>query len=118
MKMVTRKTLRKQGEFSTKVLNVRLKQEAGFKHANPLKHLHDEDFVMCAVWDSMSNNDPEGVLEILLAYIEAQNWHQKKSPQISDHALAQLPNHSLRKANAVPANRQSKKCNSKVAYAK
>jgi len=43
------------------------------KKYSPTKALLDEDFIAKAIWECLKNDDPEGVMEVLEAHIEATN---------------------------------------------
>lgn len=50
---------------------------------NPMKDLLDEELIAKAVWESLKENDPAGVIEILEAHMKAKN----KSQLAKDHNL-------------------------------
>jgi len=43
---------------------------------NPLKDLLDEKLIAKAIWECLKENDPDGVIEILEAHINAKNKSQ------------------------------------------
>jgi probable addiction module antidote protein len=60
---------RKKSSAPTPVLKI--KPGAPIKQFDATKKLVDEDFIAKAVWDCLKDNDPEGVMEILEAHLEA-----------------------------------------------
>ncbi len=43
---------------------------------SPTDTLLNEDFISRAVWECLKNNDPEGVMEVIAAHLEAVNKTQ------------------------------------------
>ena len=67
------KTSTKQKKSSIAVPTLRLKKDAPVEEYSPTVKLADENFIARAVWDCLKNNDPEGVIEIIEAHLEAIN---------------------------------------------
>ncbi len=72
---------------------------------DPMKDLLDEELIAKAVWECLKENDPDGVIEILEAHIQAKNksqlakehdlprttlYHAFKSKNPTLHTLAKL----------------------------
>lgn len=51
----------------------KLKKDAHVKEIHPTQDLADEDLISKAIWECLKNNDPEGVIEVLQAHLEAVN---------------------------------------------
>lgn len=62
--------LKKSSENTPKLL---LKKGAKVRKHSPTKTLADERLISKAIWECLKNNDPEGVIEVLEAHIEAVN---------------------------------------------
>ncbi len=77
--MVKAKTLLRRKKSSANTLHekdkrpLKLKKGANVKDSNPTEELLDEDFISRALWECLKNGDPEGVVEVLLIYLEAVN---------------------------------------------
>ena len=52
---------------------IKLKKNAKLIDYSPTQELLDEDFIAKAVWECLKNNDPEGVIEVIEAHLEAVN---------------------------------------------
>lgn len=52
---------------------LRLKKDAGLIEYSPTKELLDEEFIALAIWECLKNNDPEGVVEVIQAHLDAVN---------------------------------------------
>ncbi len=72
---------------------------------NPMKDLLDEKLIAKAIWECLKDNDPDGVIEILEAHINAKNkslisrehnlprttmYHAFRSKNPTLHTLAKL----------------------------
>lgn len=53
-----------------------IKKNVGIKRHDPLKQLLNKKFIGKAIIECLENNDPEGVLEMLLLYIKTLNKAQ------------------------------------------
>ena len=74
--MAKAKTSPKQKKFSKTIQARRLKKNTGVVSYSPTKTLLDEDFISRAIWECLKNNDPEGVVEVIEAHLEAVNKTQ------------------------------------------
>jgi len=70
-KTKTSRRLRKSSIKTPKKL--KLKKSSKATRYSPTEKLLDEDFISKAIWECLKNNDPEGVIEVLEAHIEAFN---------------------------------------------
>ena len=52
---------------------IKLKQDAQILDYCPTEELLDETFIAKAIWECLKNNDPEGVMKIIEAHLEAVN---------------------------------------------
>lgn len=52
---------------------IKLKKNAQLIDYSPTAELLDEDFIAKAVWECLKDNDPEGVMEVIEAHLEAVN---------------------------------------------
>lgn len=52
---------------------IKLKQDPQILDYSPTEELLDETFIAKAIWECLKNNDPEGVMEIIEAHLEAVN---------------------------------------------
>jgi len=52
---------------------MKLKKDAGLIDYSPTQELLDENFIALAIWECLKNNDPEGVMEVIQAHLEAVN---------------------------------------------
>ena len=52
---------------------MKLKKDAGLIEYSPTQELLDENFIALAIWECLKNNDPEGVMEVIQAHLEAVN---------------------------------------------
>lgn len=53
--------------------NLKLKKDPRLTEYSPTKKLLDETFIAQAIWECFKNNDPEGVVEVIEAHLEAVN---------------------------------------------
>jgi DNA-binding phage protein len=96
-----------EGSLKTTQKALKLKKNANVKKYSPTKRLLDEEFIAQAIWECLKNNDPEGVMEIVEAHIEAINkvelsevsevprstlYHSLKSKNPTIKTLAKLIN--------------------------
>ena len=51
----------------------RLRRDTGLIAYSPTQELLNEKFIAEAVWDCLKNNDPEGVVEVIQAHLDAVN---------------------------------------------
>ena len=52
---------------------IRLKKNAKITDYSPTQELLDENFIATAIWECLKNNDPDGVMEVIEAHLEAIN---------------------------------------------
>ena len=52
---------------------LKLKNKSLLIEYSPTRELSDEKLIAEAVWECMKNNDPEGVVEVIKAHLEAVN---------------------------------------------
>lgn len=52
---------------------IKLKKDAQILDYSPTQELLDETFIAKAIWECLKNNDPEGVMEVIEAHLEAVN---------------------------------------------
>lgn len=52
---------------------IKLRKDAQIFDYSPTQELLDETFIAKAVWECLKNNDPEGVMEVIEAHLEAIN---------------------------------------------
>lgn len=71
IKMAKTKTSAERKKSSAPTPVLKLRADAPVKQFHATKKLADEDFIAKAMWDCLKNNDPEGVMEILEAHLEA-----------------------------------------------
>ncbi|MFT4552176.1 MAG: DNA-binding phage protein [Chlamydiales bacterium] len=62
-----------QKSSKTTPRKLKLKKRSKASQYSPTEKLLDEDFISKAIWECLKNNDPEGVIEVLEAHIEALN---------------------------------------------
>ena len=53
-----------------------IRKNTGVVRHHPTRALLDEKFIGRAIWECLKNNDPEGVIEIIQAHLEAANKMQ------------------------------------------
>lgn len=53
--------------------SIKLKDDPRLTEYSPTKKLLDETFIAKAIWECLKNNDPEGVVEMIEAHLEAIN---------------------------------------------
>jgi probable addiction module antidote protein len=74
------KTSKKQRK-STMTGQIKLKKKP--KKFDSMKYLLDENLIAKAIWECLRDNDPEGVIEVLEAHLDARN----KSKLSRDHEI-------------------------------
>ncbi|MCE5315978.1 MAG: hypothetical protein LLG04_01265 [Parachlamydia sp.] len=52
---------------------LKLKNDSRLIEYSPTQKLLDENFIAQAVWECLKNNDPQGVMEVIEAHLEAVN---------------------------------------------
>ena len=72
-KMAKVKTLRVQKESLKKLPSLKIKRNSKVVAYSPTQTLANEDFIARALWECLKNNDPEGVMEVIQAHLEAIN---------------------------------------------
>lgn len=55
---------------------LKIKDFAGVQEYSPTEYLLDKNFVGAAILECLSNNDPEGVMEIIEIYLDTLNKTQ------------------------------------------
>lgn len=94
------RTSEKQKKSSSDIPKLRLKKSARVKEYSPALKLADEDFIAKAVWDCLKDNDPEGVIEVIEAHLEAVNLLQfsrdSEIPRSTLYYLSKRRNPTLR----------------------
>ena len=61
-----------------------VKKKSGFIEYSPTKELLDESFIANAVWECLKNNDSEGVVEVIEAYLGVVNkLHAAQKTELS-----------------------------------
>lgn len=63
----------KQEKLSGNMSKLKLKNESLLVEYSPTKELADEKLIAEAIWECMKSNDPEGVVEVIKAHLEAVN---------------------------------------------
>ena len=92
--MAKAKTSQKQEKYSGKRLKVR--DDANLIPYDPVKEILDENFIGKAVMECLSNNDPEGVMEVIGIYLRAlEKVRFLEASQVPKSTLY----HSLRSKN-------------------
>ena len=71
---------------------IELKKNIGITELNPTDYLTDKNFIGAAILECLNNNDPEGVVEIINAYLDAVSKTAKVTKRmptraVSDHVL-------------------------------
>ena len=94
------KTSTKQKKSSPATPTLRLKKNVQVEEYSPTVHLADENFIALAIWDCLKDNDPEGVIEIIEAHLEAVNKLQfskdSEIPRSTLYYLSKSRNPTLR----------------------
>ncbi len=94
------KTSEKQKKSSRNTPTLRLKKNAKVKEYSPTIKLADEEFIACAIWACLKENDPEGVIEIIEAHLEALNklqfCRETEIPRSTLYYLSKRRNPTLR----------------------
>lgn len=71
--MAKTKTLKNQPAYLEKLAKLDLDKIKGLTRSHPLEELIDPQMTALAILESLQNNDPEGVMEIIAIYLEAVN---------------------------------------------
>ena len=71
--MVKTKTSKKREPSSKKLSNLNLDKIKGVSREKPLKYLLSEKTVGLAILECLQNNDPKGVMEVIIIYLNALN---------------------------------------------
>ena len=66
----------KRKTSSSKVKKVKIKDFSGLQEYSPTERLLDKNFIGAAILECLSNNDPEGVMEIIEIYLDTLNKTQ------------------------------------------
>lgn len=74
--MAKTKILQKRRTFISKEKSPRIEDFKGISEYSPTKRLLDKNFVGAAILECLSNNDPEGVMEIIQIYLDTLNKTQ------------------------------------------
>lgn len=69
---------------------IKLKKDAQIFDYSPTQELLDETFIAKAIWECLKNNDPEGVMEVIEAHLEAVN--KVKASEQTDLARSTMYN--------------------------
>ncbi|MFA6527522.1 MAG: hypothetical protein WCT20_03815 [Candidatus Babeliales bacterium] len=90
------KTLRVQKKSVKTTPKLKIKKSAEVTSYSPTQELLDETLIRDAIWECLQNNDSEGVVTILDAYLEATN----KVALCKKHSLSRSTlYHSLKEKN-------------------
>ena len=106
--MVKTKLSHKRKTSSQSTKSLRIEDFKGLEPYNPLDNLLNPDFVGKAIFECLSNNDPEGVVEIIASYLELLNKTQMAKS-------VNLPRSTL--YNALKGKNPTIKTLSKMVYA-
>lgn len=74
--MAKAKTLQRQKKSSEGKQKRKLKKGAKVKWHQPSRNLLNEKVIAKAIWECLKENDPDGVMEILSAHLEAKNKYE------------------------------------------
>lgn len=74
--MAKTKTSPSPKKSSKNTPKVKLKKNSGVVAHSPIDRLLDDDLIGRAIWECLKNNDPQGVIEIIEAHLEAVNKSQ------------------------------------------
>ena len=75
---------------------IELKKNIGITELNPTDYLTDKNFIGAAILECLNNNDPEGVVEIINAYLDAVNKAVKVTKRVTSKDVT---GHVLRAKN-------------------
>jgi DNA-binding phage protein len=94
--MAKAKTSTKRKTSSPRDKKLKIKDFAGVREYSPSERLLDKNFVGAAILECLSNNDPEGVMEIIEMYLDTLNKTQMaKKTQLARSTMY----HSLKGRN-------------------
>lgn len=71
--MVKAKIYTRQKKSIKSTPKTRLRKDTGLIEYSPTQELLNEKLIAEAVWDCLKNNDPEGVVEVIEAHLDAIN---------------------------------------------
>jgi len=71
--MAKTKTSKKRQVSSEKLAKLDLDQVRGLTRSKPLEELVDPQMTALAILECLQNNDPDGVMEIIVIYLDALN---------------------------------------------
>lgn len=74
--MAKAKILQRRRKSLEEKRELKLKKNAKVKKFYPSKTLLDDKLIARAIWECLKENDPEGVMEVLNAHIEAKNKYE------------------------------------------
>jgi DNA-binding phage protein len=74
--MAKTKTSTKRKTSSQKDKKLKIKDFADVQEYSPTERLLDKNFIGAAILECLSNNDPEGVMEIIEIYLDTLNKTQ------------------------------------------
>ncbi len=74
--MVRTKTSQRRKTSTSKGSNLKIEDFEGVREHSPTKRLLDKNFVGAAILECLSNNDPEGVMEVIEMYLDTLNKTQ------------------------------------------
>lgn len=90
------KTSKEPGVYLEKLSNIDLKKIPGIKREHPVRYLMDEDKIGKAILECLKNNDPVGVIEMIIIHLKAIN---KTDMLHKGHISKSTLYHSLRNKN-------------------
>lgn len=94
--MVRTRISQKQRASILKGSSPKIEDFEGIQAYSPTKRLLDKNFVGAAILECLSNNDPEGVMEVLEMYLDTLNKTQTAK---QTHLPRSTLYHSLKKRN-------------------
>jgi DNA-binding phage protein len=96
------KTSARRKKFSSNTSSIKnkneiqLKRGTGIRKSNPTQELQNDQLIGLAIWECLKEGDAEGVIEVILAYLEAAN----KSKLSKEHSVARSTiYHTLKSKN-------------------
>ena len=90
------KTSHRQKTSTSREKSTRIGDFEGVREHNPSKRLLDKKFVGAAILECLSNNDPRGVMEIIMLYLDTLNKTQLSA---KSHIARSTLYHSLKGRN-------------------
>jgi len=94
--MAKAKTSTKRKTSSQKDKKLKIKDFTGIQEYSPTEQLLDKNFIGAAILECLSNNDPEGVMEIIEIYLDTLNKTQMAK---KTHLARSTMYHSLKGRN-------------------